>query len=302
MRRLINPARLIPMRKHLRLLAPILISSFLVTLAAASCSPVAFNGSRAFGYIEEQMTFGNRLPGSLASQQTAEFIRDILVENDWTVSFQEFEYGGIQLRNIIAYKNSASPDLILGAHYDTRRMSDNEKSAKDQLLPVPGANDGASGTALLLEISHHLNNSKKNIWLVFFDAEDQGNINSWPWSVGADYFASQKDLTGAQVVIVDMIGDRNLEIFKEMNSDSALTTQIWKVAKEKGFAHVFIDQEKYSMMDDHIPFVNQGIPSTLLIDFDYPYWHTRQDLIDKVSGESLAIVGEVLLGWISHSP
>jgi Zn-dependent M28 family amino/carboxypeptidase len=98
-----------------------------------------------------------------------------------------------------------------------------------------------------------------------------------------------------------MVADKDLNIYMEKNSDPILTEEIWSTAKNLGYGHIFIDQPKYALMDDHLPFINRGVPSALLIDFDYPYWHTNEDTLDKVSSESLKIVGEVLLNWILNS-
>lgn len=132
-----------------------------------------------------------------------------------------------------------------------------------------------------------------------FDGEDQGRINDWDWSVGAQYFADQLETYPQEVVIIDMIGDADLNIYKEKNSDLELTRQIWDTAQSLGFRRTFINREKYAMIDDHLPFANLGIPSCLLIDFDYPYWHTQADTLEKISKESLGSVGQVLFEWIS---
>jgi Zn-dependent M28 family amino/carboxypeptidase len=256
---------------------------------------------RMFRYMEKQISFGYRIPGSQASLDTSVFIHNILENNGWTVIFDEFEYDGVLIRNIIASQNDEQPDLILGAHYDTRQISDQEENINKRITPVLGANDGASGTALLLELSHHLKDSNESIWLVFFDAEDQGMLGGWPWSLGAEYFAGNLSTLPQRVVIVDMVADKDLNIYMEKNSDPILTEKIWSTAKNLGYGHIFIDQPKYAMIDDHLPFINLGVPSALLIDFDYPYWHTNEDTLDKVSAESLKIVGEVLLSWILNS-
>jgi glutaminyl-peptide cyclotransferase len=103
------------------------------------------------------------------------------------------------------------------------------------------------------------------------------------------------------VVIVDMIGDADLNIFLEKNSDPKIRAEIWSTAENLGYADKFINQEKFSMVDDHTPFLEKGIPAVDLIDFDYPYWHTTQDTPDKVSAESLQAVGNTLLKWITSA-
>jgi Zn-dependent M28 family amino/carboxypeptidase len=265
-----------------------------------SCFRPAFNGSRALNYLNAQLSYGYRIPGSQSSRETSVYIRNILEDNGWEVNFQDFVFEGVTLRNIVASKNNSNPKIIFGTHYDTRQISDQESSEKDQFFPVLGANDGASGAALLLEMSHHLDSQTKNITLVFFDGEDQGRIDSWPWSIGAEYFAANMNKKPEKVVIVDMIGDKELEIFIEKNSTKDLAGEIWTAAEQAGYREYFVNDEKYSLIDDHLPFINRGIPAVLIIDFDYPFWHTNNDAIDKVSPESLVIVGEVLLNWIRN--
>jgi len=285
-----------------RFLCKLFLLIFSIFIFTACSTNSQFDEQRAFGYLEKQLSFGYRIPGSQASLDSSQFIREILEENDWEVEFQDFAYEGVFIRNIIASNKSEPPYLIIGTHYDTRQFSDQEYSDKARLIPVPGANDGASGTAVMLELSNHLNNLNKSTQLVFFDAEDQGRINGWPWSLGAEYFARSLLEFPEMVVIVDMVGDEDLNIFLEENSEPQLSSKIWSKAKDLGFGDVFIDQTKYALIDDHLPFINLGIPSSLIIDFDYPYWHTNQDTLDKISAQSLKIVGEVILKWISESP
>ena len=121
------------------------------------------------------------------------------------------------------------------------------------------------------------------VCLVFFDAEDQGNLAGWDWILGSSYFAEHLKVRPDGVVVVDMIGDTDLNIYREGNSDPALTDAIWDIAAEHGYDQQFLPSVKYNMLDDHLPFVRKGIPAVLLIDFDYPWWHTTGDTLDKVS-------------------
>ena len=162
--------------------------------------------------------------------------------------------------------------------------------------PVPGANDGASGVAVLLELARALDKTKleNEVWLVFFDAEDNGRLDGWQFIAGSSYFAQQLTEKPAAVIIADMIGDADQQIYKEQNSTPWLVEQVWGIAKELGYEGYFLPTAKYSMLDDHTPFLRKGIPAVDLIDFDYPYWHTTEDTADKVSAASLARVGRVL--------
>jgi glutaminyl-peptide cyclotransferase len=271
----------------------ILLCSLAISLSACQS-----NGNDIYLHIQDQLSFGPRIPGSKSSQLTSDYFKNILESFGWNVVFQEFEFDGVKLRNVIAKNSPNPPQLILGAHYDTRQISDRDPDKTKRSLPVPGAIDGASGSALLLQLGKSFINKDRSIWLVFFDGEDQGNINGWEWSIGAQYFAATLSELPKNVVILDMLGDQQLSIFKEKNSDVGLTDQIWTTANGLGYGHFFINQEKYSLIDDHMPFINIGIPTSLIIDFDYPYWHTSLDTLDKVSERNLGIVFDVMLKWI----
>ena len=153
--------------------------------------------------------------------------------------------------------------------------------------------------AVLLELARSLPKDTVPVWLVFFDAEDNGRIEGWDWILGSREFVKNNPAVRPQaVVIVDMIGDADLNLYKERNSNAAITDEIWAVAKELGYEDKFIPEYKFSMLDDHTPFLEAGIPAVDIIDFDYPYWHTTQDTPDKVSAASLNAVGATLRAWI----
>jgi len=257
-----------------------------------------FIGQNAYEHIQNLMAIGYRIPGSYESKKTANYIKKQLVVNGWDVDFQEFVHENIIIRNIIAKNQEDEPSIILGTHYDTREFSDAETITKESLFPVPGANDGSSGTAVLLELSRILSINDTSIWIVLFDAEDQGRINGWDWSIGSQYFADHLEAHPKNVIIIDMIGDKDLNIYKEKNSAPDLTEKLWDIADVLGYGNNFINQEKYSMIDDHLPFINKGISTSLVIDFDYPYWHTRNDTIDKISPQSLQVIGNVVEYYI----
>jgi Zn-dependent M28 family amino/carboxypeptidase len=135
--------------------------------------------------------------------------------------------------------------------------------------------------------------------LVFFDSEDQGNLPGWDWILGSTVYAESLQVTPEAVVVIDMIGDADLNIYREVSSDATLKNEIWQTAADLGYSKQFINVEKYSMEDDHTPFLKKGIHAIDIIDFDYPYWHTTADTEDKVSSTSLQIVGNVLLTWLA---
>jgi glutaminyl-peptide cyclotransferase len=261
--------------------------------------PLTFNADRAWQDVLAQMQFGPRTPGSEAHQQVVDYIQAELEKAGWKVEIQDTERMGHPIQNIIAKRGSGSPWVIFGAHYDSRLIADHDPVLTNQTLPVPGANDGASGVAVLLEMARVLPKaSDKQVWLVFFDAEDQGRIDGWDWILGSSAYAESLESKPDAVVIIDMIGDAKLNIYREKSSDKAITDSIWKTAANLGFADQFINEEKYSILDDHQPFLELGIPAIDIIDFDYPYWHTTSDTYDKISPASLAIVGNTLITWL----
>ena len=260
--------------------------------------PASFDGQRAFADVETQVAFGSRLPGTEGHAKIQEWMQEELESAGWQVEVQTSEALGHPVENLVARRSTESPQIILGAHYDTRMFADNDPDPAQHTNPVPGANDGASGVAVLLELARSLPEGTVPVWLVFFDAEDNGRIEGWDWIMGSREFVKNNPVQPRAVVIVDMIGDADLNIYKERNSNPELTDEIWEVANGLGYAGKFIPEYKHSMIDDHTPFLEAGIPAVDIIDFDYPYWHTVQDTPDKVSAESLQVVGETLRVWI----
>jgi len=272
-----------------------------MVVTACSVSNHGINKNDILIHINKQLQYGYRIPGTQASFETAEYIKNVLVKLDWYVEYQIFEYQGITIRNIIAKNNNKSPEIILGTHYDTRAISDNEVDELRRNQPVLGANDGASGSSVILGLAPSLKYNQTSIWLVFFDAEDQGRINNWDWSMGAQYFVDEMNIKPDKVVILDMIGDKDLNIFLEKNSRKNLCKEIWDVAEELGYQDFFIPVEKYTLIDDHLPFLNADISTCLVIDFDYNFWHTNKDTFENISVDNLQIVGEVVQKWIEYS-
>ena len=259
---------------------------------------LSFDSSRAYADVQTQVAFGPRMPGSAGHAQVREWMRAELESAGWQVEVHESERMGHPIYNIIAKLNAEPPQIILGAHYDTRFFADNDPDLTKRTEPVPGANDGASGVAVLLELARSLPKDTPPIWLVFFDTEDNGRIEGWDWILGSRAFTEEIPINPRAVVIVDMIGDADLNIYLEKNSNVAIRTEIWSMAASLGYGDVFINEEKFSMLDDHTPFLEKNIPAVDIIDFDYPYWHTTQDTPDKVSAESLHAVGDTLWHWV----
>lgn len=276
------------------------------------CSPPAeapdldFDGERAYDDLLAQMALGPRIPGSPGHSAAGDLILVTLDDLGWAMEEQPLSYQGVAGRNLIARANEgAGPIIILGAHYDTRAIAD--QSAGEQAAePVPGAVDGASGVAVLLELARTLDlaDIPHEIWLAFFDMEDQGSggLPGWEWIVGSTYMANNLEVQPEAMVLVDMIGDADQQLYYEGFSDAALRAELWQIAADLGYDTVFVPQVRHSMLDDHRPFLARGIPAVDIIDFDYPYWHTVEDTADKAAPESLERVGRTLESWLENKP
>jgi glutaminyl-peptide cyclotransferase len=275
-----------------------LLILFLGWLGSYIFHPVLhFNGQRAYKDVIAQVAFGARTPGSVAHAQTITYIQQELEKAGWKAQLQVTDWQGFLIQNIIASRSEIPPLIIIGAHYDSRLLADQDPGP-GRTSPVPGANDGASGIAILLELARTLPPDSVPVWLVFFDAEDNGGLDSRHWIMGSQAFVASLKVKPNAAIIVDMVGDADLNLYMERNSDNALTTEIWEQAAALGYGNYFFATPKYDLIDDHIPFLKVGIPAVNIIDFDYPYWHTAADTPDKVSVESLQVVGETLWVWI----
>jgi glutaminyl-peptide cyclotransferase len=276
--------------------------------APVPAAVAAFNGERAYADLDRQVKLGYRLPGSVSHWQTREYLVETLGRYADSVEVSTFyataEDTSLSLWNIIAhFKGPSDETLLLGAHWDTRFWADEDPDPENRERPVPGANDGASGVAVLLELARVMaeNRPPRNVDLVLFDAEDQGGIANLPWCMGSRFYAlSHKGKKPDRAIVVDMIGDRDLEIYIENNSKKyayGLVQQVWKAAEDLKVSQ-FIPKTRHTMYDDHIPLIEAGIPAIVIIDFDYPYWHTVEDTPDKCSPQSLEAVGKVLAAVI----
>jgi hypothetical protein len=260
----------------------------------------AFDADRAYQDVFLQVEMGPRTPDSLGQERLLEWLEDELAGAGWQVQRQELVFRGFPIVNVVARRGASDlPWLLLGAHYDTRLRADQETTTGAQSMPVPGANDGAAAVAVLVELARVLPDDLPfGIQLVFFDAEDNGDIEGRDWAMGSQAYVAQLAGHPQAAVIIDMIGDADLNVFMEQNSDPGLTGSIWAQAASLGHAEQIVALPRYAMLDDHRPFLEAGIPAALLIDFDYPYWHTLADTPDKVSAESLQVIGDTLLAWL----
>lgn len=271
-------------------------------------SPPKFDGKEAFGYLMEQCDLGPRNPGSEGHQRCKKYLLDKLRQYTNLVKTQEFVYHDtsqktkLELTNIIAsFYPEKKQRVLLCAHWDTRPFADRDPDSSLREKPILGANDGGSGVAVLLEIARIIS-QKKTKWgvdIILFDGEDygpEGDLDKF--CLGSKHFAKNKGEYKPEFgILLDMIGDEDLNIYKEGYSTryaKEVVDSVWGIAGKLKI-DCFHDSTKYFMYDDHIPLLEVGIPCIDLIDFDYPYWHTTQDTPDKCSAESLQKIGDVLI-------
>lgn len=270
--------------------------------------PPTFDELAAFRFVEEQCSFGPRNPGSYGHGRCLQYLFEQLGAHADTVLKQKFshlEYANkteIEYTNLIArFYPKEEKRLILCAHWDTRPFADEDPDSSNWDRPILGANDGASGVAVLLEIARDLREKKPRygVDIVLFDGEDGGRKgHTEEYLLGSRYFAGNMPVPEPEfVILLDMIGDRDLQVYKEVFSyryAPEIVNMIWEKAAILNL-HGIYRLPKHMMIDDHIPFLERGIPAVDIIDMDYPYWHTLEDTPEKCSPQSLKVIGELLL-------
>ena len=285
------------------------------TDATRSSGPrTRFDGQRAYGYVRQQLDFGPRVPGTAAHRQAGDWLVQTLRGTADTVIVQEWVHvtargDSLPMRNVLARFRPASGERVLYvAHWDTRPVADGEPDPARRTLPIPGANDGASGVALLLALGDALEAAPPAVGvdLLLVDGEDYGDFGrDEDVFIGSTWFAGHlpspayRPLFG---VVWDMIGDRDLEIFQETNSVQAapeVVARVWGAAEELGYGAVFVPRGKYAIEDDHMPLIRQGLRVIDVIDFDFPHHHRLSDNLATVSAASLQVVGDVALSLVS---
>jgi len=289
--------------RALSLAALLCTESLILAGCSAQSSPPKFDSARAFAILRKQCEFGPRPVGSAAHNKTRDYLAAELRPHAKSMELQNFQHTAAgrtyKLSNIVARFGSDS-GILLCAHWDTRPTADEELDAADRKRPILGANDGASGVAVLLELARmfHERPPAVPVTIVLFDGEDFGPTGK-DMFLGSRYFASKLgDKSGFRYgILLDMVGDKELEIYREANSQTSagfVVDKIWDTARKLGYGSIFKDEVKYTIGDDHIPLIRAGLPCADVIDFDYAYWHTLDDTPDKCSAESLKAAGETI--------
>ena len=290
---------------------------FLILVEGCTVSVPEFSGEAAFNYLEKQCSFGPRNPGSGGHEQCKGYLIHTLSGFADSVFSQPFRQSipgrpdTLEMTNIVGiFFGSAENSLLLGAHWDTRPTADHDINHERRNEPILGANDGASGVAVLLETARILaqNPHDETIYIVFFDAEDLGiEGNPRSYALGAQFFAKNLPIPKPDnAIILDMVGDSELHLPIERNSyaqNPTLVKILWTLADELELG-AFDKQLQYEIYDDHVPLWEEAqIPAIDIIDFNYPnrwsnFWHTHEDIPIHCSAESLNQVGTLLIHYI----
>lgn len=276
--------------------------AILILCGALTAQAAEFSGESAFRYTEKAVSFGPRIPGSPALEQLRQYILAELKPLDCEVKLDTFTartpHGPIVMKNIIARLPGKSGRAVaVSGHYDTKLFRE---------FRFVGANDAGSSTGFLLEMARVLAGKprKDDIYLIWFDGEEAlVNWSAVDGLYGSRHLAERWSLDSTArdlkaLINVDMIGDKDLRILREMNSSPSLTNLIWQAARDLGYGKHFGDEE-ISIDDDHMPFLRIGVRAVNLIDFSYgpnhSWWHTPHDTMDKLSPKSFQVVGDVVL-------
>tara|TARA_B100000579_G_scaffold67991_1_gene50988 strand:+ start:2559 stop:3470 length:912 start_codon:yes stop_codon:yes gene_type:complete len=293
-------------------------TALLLIFTCVSCQPKSplFSGENAFKHLIKQCSFGPRNPGSEGHKNTLNYYLKTFNGLADTVFTQSFEdemprtRAKVEMNNVIAQFNRGSAkQIMISAHWDTRPWADTGSIMKKE-MPILGANDGASGVAVIIELAYIFKQNPPPIGvsLVLFDAEDYGVPgDSWTYCKGSQYFARNLPISYPEYGInIDMIADRQPEFYIERISyqqNASLVLELWELSEELGLK-AFKKQAKDSIFDDHVPLYEiAGIPAINIIDFDYPndktnYWHTHNDIVQNCSPNGLYQVGTLLVNHI----
>jgi Zn-dependent M28 family amino/carboxypeptidase len=285
-----------------------------------------FNADSAYNYVAKQLEFGPRVPGSEAHKQCAEWFIDFFNEKADTVYVQDFRTrlyngNGIDGKNIIAVFNpEAKKRILLAAHWDSRPFADHDPDEKNWNTPIDGANDGASGVGVLMEIARLMKETPTNVGvdIILFDLEDYGApyylnlMTNDDWALGSQYWSKNPHIYNYRAyfgILLDMVGAPNAKFPKEYYSQQfapALSNDVWRIAREIGYSDYFTNELGHPINDDHIYVnVHARIPMIDIIHLEnnsessfYPYWHTVKDNIEQIDPKTLGMVGDVVVNVI----
>lgn len=279
---------------------------------------VSFSADSAYAYLKHQVDFGPRVPNTEAHRKAADWLVSELTRHGAAVKEQRadlkaFDGTVLHARNIFGQFNpEADERILLLAHYDCRPWADEDPDPAKRSQPVDGANDGASGVAVLLEAARQLGlaNTDKGVDILFVDAEDWGEEdNDESWAMGARYFANNPIVEGyapKEAILLDMVGGKGaefpVEYFSQQNAPG-LVRSLWNIASDLGYGSKFPYRIGGGVTDDHVELIKAGIPAVDIIEYRAaegfnPHWHTSTDNLDNIDPNTLKAVGDVVINYI----
>jgi Zn-dependent M28 family amino/carboxypeptidase len=291
----------LPVAKLILFLSSSILSSSCLSTAA---QVELVDGNNVMQHVEQIISFGPHPPGSEAQHKVGDYLEERLESYGLEVNTQVFRpmtpLGRREMRNIWAVSQGTTESvIILASHYDSKYFED---------FPFLGANDGGSSSALVLELARILaidNPTEHTLWFVFFDGEEA--FDDW---TSTDSLYGSREFVGMlkarnwlhridALILLDMVGEKDLVLRKDVNSTNWLNALIWDTASQMGHEDIFRMRGSTGAQDDHIPFAQEGVSVVDIIDLDYAHWHRQEDTLDKLSSENLEIVGNVILGSLT---
>lgn len=279
-----------------------------------------FNADSAYAYVEKQVSFGPRVPGTIAHKETGDWLSAELKRHGASVTEQKgpvttFDGTRLELRNIFGQFNPDSEDrILLLAHWDCRPWADQDAEPANHDVAVDGANDGASGVGVLLEVARQLEKAgvKKGVDILFVDVEDWGTDGDEDsWALGTQYFVANPPVANyapAGAILLDMVGGKDATFYREYFSEQsapAISDAIWSTAARLGYGDTFPNRVGSAVTDDHVQLIKGGIPAIDIIEFNpstgfNPRWHTVEDNMDGIDRNTLSAVGHTVMEYLKN--
>lgn len=293
---------------------PAILLVVLATSCARTPAAAAFDGNRAYEWVKRQVAFGPRTPGTAAHDSCFAMLVAALRKNADVVETDSFHYHApeldkdLRLMNVMArFRPSEKRRVLLAAHWDTRPWADRDPDSTRRNQPILGANDGGSGVGVLLALAEQLHRRAPGIGvdLALFDGEDLGtDTNPSGFFRGSKRYLEWRATEPAPlfVVVIDMVGRKDASFYWEGNSynrSSNIVLLLWNRAKDLG-ERQFRSGVKFTIADDHVPFLEADIPAIDVIDFDFPAWHTHKDDLSAVDPSTMEAVGRVLVDLVTN--
>lgn len=262
-----------------------------------------FDAQRAAGVASFLAALGPRTAGSEALAVAAERIEQELRESGWQVEAQPFELDGVARRNIVAVAGTG-PAVLLATHYDSSPLADRDPDPANHNTPAPGANDGGSGAAVLLELARTLDTERLagEVWLVFLDG--QYSARGEPLAAGLQALVDAPPWTQPPqaALLLDLLGASDQQFAVDPASDALLAQQVWQIAAQQGYGAWFSPEPRAAVDLGQAVLSGAGIPVAVIAGSDYPYWRTLLDTAEQIDAGSLARVGRVLLAFLEQWP